>query len=503
MKAGNFIRIPFMLRIAKLLFGAVIAVVACERASAFSLQGIAYTWQTTDMDYFSFLGPRNLGDEYRVNTAIVTYGFDSSFLDYFGEEGVKAVDEAFRVFNRLPPVSQMSSNLDEYMTEGNMNINHRASALYLLDMKTAVMNSICGYLGLGGSEHVFDLRHRWSTPVTCEFTYETVIRNFDPITWNPSKYVNGTLYTYHIEDTCAVADAVEETVGGPYPDSRPLASGMNIFYGTYALGITRDDAGGLRYIYRKSNFNNEILPGDALVSSISDSPWNTVSTNTTVVSGDSSSPWNTVTPTTNYSTTFTATRTALFASFALASTNTAGIRGGVEKVTFVKMYYDSLMGTNFRPVSLTYSIPTVKNYKSVYQKVNRIVTVPDILISAADLGQFGTDFYDADYYQAWFFVGASAAAAAGTDNGPGVFDPRASIVFNKVGKTFVNTGIANNIFFIPGSGGLREANSSTWHAWASFDGTTNDPVIYPSGQSIREIERQIYTDPGVPSGINQ
>jgi hypothetical protein len=179
------------------------------------------------------------------------------------------------------------------------------------------------------------------------------------------------------------------------------------------------------------------------------------------------------------------------------------MRGGIEKVTFVKMYYDSLMGTNFRPVTLTYTIPTVKNYKSVYQKVSRTVTVPDILISAADLGQFGTDYYDADYYQAWFFIGSAATAAATTDNGPGVFDPRASIVFNKVGKTYLNTGNANNVYFIPGSGGLREANASTYHNWASFDGSTNDPVIYPSGQSVRNIELQIYNDPGVPSGINQ
>ena len=34
----------------------------------------------------------NLGEEYRLNSPIITYAFDESFLSFFGTEGVKAVE---------------------------------------------------------------------------------------------------------------------------------------------------------------------------------------------------------------------------------------------------------------------------------------------------------------------------------------------------------------------------------------------------------------------------
>ena len=30
-----------------------------------------------------------------------------------------------------------------------------------------------------------------------------------------------------------------------------------------------------------------------------------------------------------------------------------------------------------------------------------------------------------------------------------------------------------------------------YFVWASFDGTTNDPVVYPDGKSIQNLEKQI------------
>ena len=39
-------------------------------------------------------------------------------------------------------------------------------------------------------------------PGTCNFNYVTVVRNFDPVTWEPTHFVNGTFYTYDIVDLC-------------------------------------------------------------------------------------------------------------------------------------------------------------------------------------------------------------------------------------------------------------------------------------------------------------
>lgn len=50
-------------------------------------------------------GPMALGEEYRWNMPIITYGFDKSFLDYFGRPGVDAVEAAIQVINDLPPAS--------------------------------------------------------------------------------------------------------------------------------------------------------------------------------------------------------------------------------------------------------------------------------------------------------------------------------------------------------------------------------------------------------------
>jgi hypothetical protein len=494
MKIGNFTNAHYMMRIAKFVLGTVIALVACERASAFSIQGIPYTWQTTDMNYGSVIEPRNLGDEYRINTPIVTYGFDASFLDYFGLEGVKAVDEAFRVYNRLPAVSKMTTNLTEFMTAGNVLVNHRASALNLIDVKSTTMSAIAGYLGLSGQRHVFDLRARIATPVTCVYDYHTMIRNFDPITWNPTEYVNGVPYTYHIEDSCVVGDAVEE-VKGVFTEAPALASDTLYLLGTYYLGLTRDDAGGLRYLYRKSNYNNEILPADALVVGNASQPWSNVSVTNPITGGDPSSPWNTAVVSSNTTTVYSSSRSAIFGAAAIASTNSVAIRGGIEKVTFVKMYYNSLFGTNFNPVTLSYSIPTVSSNKLTYQRIKRVVTVPDILITASDMDSIL-------YVQVWTYIGAAATGSATTDYTPGVFDPRAAIVFNKTGQIYDNLGGANNGFFLSGVGGLREANSTLMSAWGVFDGSTNDPIVFPSGSSIREIERKIYTDPGQPTTIS-
>jgi len=52
-------------------------------------------------------GPMNIGNGYRWNVPIVTYGFDQSFLDYFGTNGVAAVEGAFQILNDLPPASQI------------------------------------------------------------------------------------------------------------------------------------------------------------------------------------------------------------------------------------------------------------------------------------------------------------------------------------------------------------------------------------------------------------
>ena len=60
------------------------------------------------------------------------------------------------------------------------------------------------------------------------------------------------------------------------------------------------------------------------------------------------------------------------------------------------------------------------------------------------------------------------------------------ITFNKVGTTYRN---------FAGTPFLDETTATRSFIWGSFDGSTNAPIIYPSGTSIQNLERQVLTGP--------
>ena len=253
-----------------------VAGAACS-ASAFSLLGPYATWEVANISYniggVDVGGPMNLGEGYRWNEKVVTYGFTKEFLDYFGQRGVVEVNKAMAIMNNLPPASLMTPNLTEFPLDTRQ-INYQALNLGLYDLKSITLGLLMEEVGLADSErYTWTLISRFvtSAPVT---NYVVVMRNFDPVTLNPSPYVNGVLYTYNIGEftaPAAYADAVESTVD-------PLAIGFNtisavvdggnpspssfFFSGVYFTGLTRDDVGGLRYLLKRQNLAVEnLLPG--------------------------------------------------------------------------------------------------------------------------------------------------------------------------------------------------------------------------------------------------
>lgn len=511
----NILSNAFMLRFLKPLVGVLTLGVVCQQASAFSMYGTPYTWQVTALGYDdASLLVRNLGDEYRINTPIVTYGFDSSFVDYFGEDGIKAVDEAFQLMNNLPAASKMTTNLTEFLLSGDLQINQTAESLYLLDMKSATLSMILAHLGLAPSErNVFDLRFRIAVVnLTCTYNYGVVLRNFDPITWEPSEYINGTRYTYRILENgdCSAADAYENPVSvHTANDVNPPASSILNFitYGSYYLGLTRDDAGGLRYLYSPKNYNFELLPNDALISSQQASiptTWTAVSTNDTVSSEILSNSIWMVPPTgaTNTTSTTTTTSSAVTTDSTTtsgSSTNTAYVRGGVNKVRFLKMTpVNSLIGTNYHPLTVSFTVPVLSTNKLITQKITRTITSPDIVIAAADLTSDATGIviYDRLYYYVSSTDSSTTSTSSTstssttstdtTDVGPGVFDPRGRFTFNKSGPILINLGSGSDYF-------LNEASASHDYSWGKYDGTTNTPIVFPSGTSIKNLKNHYYS----------
>lgn len=231
-------------------------------AEAYQVQGMGYNLPG------DIGGPMNLGEEYRWNIPVITYAIDQSFLDYFGAQGAAAVDAAFAEFNKLTntPFSSMTTNLTEFPLQV-ARVNHRARALGLLDIKSAMAHLITEQLGLAQAErYVFALRgsNIVTTGGSTNTNFFVIQRNFDPVTHEPSKYVNGSLYTYQIRtfQNPAFHDAVEETLDPNAFASSTVSSGNANRSGAYITGLSRDDVGGLRYLYHTNNVNVENLLPD-------------------------------------------------------------------------------------------------------------------------------------------------------------------------------------------------------------------------------------------------
>lgn len=276
---------PRLLQIFALLF----LTVALRPAMGFSLSGPlsgdpgGEAWQVDRVGYNingSVGSSKNLGEEYRWNQSIITYAFDPSFVNYFGSNGIAAVESAIAVFNSLPDVSTLSQTLDEYplrATNGaittfrdSRRINYTARALDIRDLKTYAMGTIAEQLGLASPERwTWALRAR-EIPQGGPTNYMVIMRNFDPVTYMPTRYVNGSRYTYFVTDGNTISDAVElpadpESTVYSFTSVASIMDGGQIPIpapGEFYTYLTRDDIGGLRYMYDANNLNWEgFAPG--------------------------------------------------------------------------------------------------------------------------------------------------------------------------------------------------------------------------------------------------
>jgi hypothetical protein len=168
------------------------------------------------------------------------------------------------------------------------------------------------------------------------------------------------------------------------------------------------------------------------------------------------------------------------------ATPVAGRYQGIEKVQFVRvpdLQVDPLTGNFLQPITNTYSMVIFNPTNSQYsiQTFQRVVTRPDILITAADdiaANTFvGTVVRNINYNQANILPGLA---------GPGVINSPTTFSFNKVGLTFQNGPVVDTTQAF-----LSELTDIPSVAWASFDASTNDPEVYPNGQSIQNLENQL------------
>ena len=202
----------------------------------------------------------NLGEEYRWNSPVITYTYDESFLNYFGSNGVVAIEKAMGILNAIPPASTIATNYPPASASENNLWNYpvrpdrfhpRAYNDRILDIKSYALAELFGFMGLGNPE---------DSAFQLEFGSVT-LRNWDPISYGPSKYVNGTLLSWVV---------LGATNAQPFPIdvTKPIITLAGttdhrvprLAEGKYLVAPTRDDIGGYRYLYRKDNFNMEGLP---------------------------------------------------------------------------------------------------------------------------------------------------------------------------------------------------------------------------------------------------
>lgn len=455
----------------------------------FSLLGPFAAWQTAVYDGFRISygltgsgdigGPRTLSEGYRWNVPVITYAFDSTFINYFGSNGVAAIEEAIGVFNDLPEVTLITNDGSHFYIRGERvpmqtkRVNFLAQNLGLLDLKSTAMSLLIEELGLAQPERftwTLGGRNVRGNPAITNYT--TLKYNFDPITFLPSSFVNGALYSYEILEVTMPneADAIEFAVDPldfTYTSvAGALGAGFFTFggglgSGEFFTGLTHDDVGGLKWLYRTNNFAVESLLTN-------------VTGGRPITGGGGGSPWSGFLLITNFffqGTNFTF-NTNIFGTN-ITNFVVTGLRPGMNKIRFQRVNFDSLVGQQFITITNRFTDTSISNSRPVIQPVQRAILQPDIVFTAERLGlvqnlvpvltrRTGT--------AGWQNNDAINGQDVEVDGGPGVITPPIQISFSSELPYFSN----QTPFF------LDEATAFRSFVWGSFDGSTNAPIIYPS-----------------------
>lgn len=316
--------------------------------NAFSLLGPFAPWMTPEVGFvkspdLDVGGPRNIGDEFRWNLPLLTYGFDEEFKNFFGQPGIDAIEQVIARLNNFPPASQIDLSSAPLQTR---RIHATAQSLGLKDIRSSAFAAMIEQLGLTGA-HPNVWVNTSTNALESENPSQYVIqRNFDPFTFAPSTYVNNIWYHYQIRyltplvfpmlgesNQIAIEFAVDQPGSLPLDVASILSDwlvGYGIRVGEYFSALTREDLGGLRYLYSTNNINGEPLVPGVRAQDPSTSPIN----------------------------------------FAL--------RPGVDKITFQRLDQNSPAITN------RYTDTYILDGAVHTQQLERVITSPDILFTASN-----------------------------------------------------------------------------------------------------------------------
>src|SRR5439155_24701782 len=126
----------------------------------------------------------------------------------------------------------------------------------------------------------------------------------------------------------------------------------------------------------------------------------------------------------------------------LCLSSNAGLNQGIEKMTFIRRDFDSLLGRFWQPTTNTYTITTVTNNQVHRQTIRRIITQPDIVFSAGDIVTPPTTApliipTVAREIPRWNTNDILPSAGL---FGPGTIEPPVNFTFDKIAPILINTG---------------------------------------------------------------
>jgi len=369
-----------------------------------------------------------IGQGYRWNVPVITYGFDQSFLDYFGTNGVAAVEGAIQILNNLPPASSMV--LANFPLETS-HLNYEAQFYSLIDLKSETLSLLLEQLGLAQPTRYIYVLRQWNPVLINEsdllldvfdgtnISNYVVTRNYDPQNLNASPYVNDTLFSGMIDNEGNQYVTIPFPVD-PLEDTYSAVADDSLGVGVLYKGLTRDDIGGLAYLLSTNNINYEtLLPGVYGVCTNADSFVN------------------------------------------------AAWRPGVDKITFVPQPVDSLTCA-FLPMTNQFTDTYITNGNTMQQQLARVTSQPDFLFSVADTGE--GNIFTPQFVRTGTTNWINNAALNGnpTGAGPGIIQPPVQIIFDKLGQEFSTSGNYSD-----------EYVSDITGFWGSFDASSNPPIFYP------------------------
>jgi hypothetical protein len=180
---------------------------------------------------------------------------------------------------------------------------------------------------------------------------------------------------------------------------------------------------------------------------------------------------------------------------------------GVGGIHFVRDdTYDYLIGQYIYPITNYYTMDAYNFTNNTWElrHLVRIVTRPDILLGSQDLAT-GPAAVPLEVTLMRNITYNSSEIVPGL-HGPGLIDSPTEIIYNRVGTLFANGPFTDaNSFLNPTE--VNETTQMPGLQWASYDNTTNAPIIYPNTTSLENLENQvtiqlITSPPGPLSAVN-